>query len=340
MGETPDRPRVQPKPFAEALVDEAGALLAERHRRDRGREDLLPARFEQPGPAGAAVLAAWRRPGARGSALFDRGRMVAYLIGDSSIDTLQGRTVWIRPSGQALGASVSAELLRDLYAAVAVAWVDEGCFIHRVMVPAADEGVLAAWFSLGFGLEQAYAVCRLSGRRSLAAPGEARPGLSIRRATPEDAPTLVELSDLIARHQARAPVWAPAPPEFVAALREGYAEALSEDGVVFWLAFADRKLVGFQGYFPAGPDPDDLFTPDDCVALSVAATREQARGRGIGRALTARGLVWAAEEGYRHCLVDWRTTNLLSSRFFPARGFQPVYYRLCRMIDHRVAWAR
>jgi hypothetical protein len=31
-------------------------------------------------------------------------------------------------------------------------------------------------------------------------------------------------------------------------------------------------------------------------------------------------------------VTDWRVTNLLSSRFWPKRGFRPVFLRLYRSI--------
>jgi ribosomal protein S18 acetylase RimI-like enzyme len=61
---------------------------------------------------------------------------------------------------------------------------------------------------------------------------------------------------------------------------------------------------------------------------------------GIGRALTNHGLTYAFEKGYRNCLTDWRSTNLLSSRFWPSQGFRPVAYRLIRRIDPQIAWAK
>ena len=75
------------------------------------------------------------------------------------------------------------------------------------------------------------------------------------------------------------------------------------------------------------------------AGVSSIGTREEARGRGIGRALTRHGLAHARAEGYAGCLTDWHVPNLLSSRFWPPRGFRPVVYRLARRIDPQIAWA-
>ena len=44
------------------------------------------------------------------------------------------------------------------------------------------------------------------------------------------------------------------------------------------------------------------------------------------------GRTWARERDYRTMLTDWRVTNLLSSRFWPRRGFHPSFLRLHRLI--------
>ena len=75
------------------------------------------------------------------------------------------------------------------------------------------------------------------------------------------------------------------------------------------------------------------------LAAGAAGTKEWARGRGIATALLRRGLAHARAAGYCHCLTDWRSPNLLASRFWPWRGFQPVAYRLARRVDPRIAWA-
>jgi len=66
--------------------------------------------------------------------------------------------------------------------------------------------------------------------------------------------------------------------------------------------------------------------------LGFASTLPEARGSGIGVALTQAGYVWAAEEGYSTMLTDWRVTNLLASRFWPRRGFRTTFLRLYRSI--------
>ena len=88
------------------------------------------------------------------------------------------------------------------------------------------------------------------------------------------------------------------------------------------------------------PDPavhPDLVSylvarPDDACILGYAATAPEARGAGAGLALTEGVFAWAREIGYTTVVVDWRVPNLLSSRFWPARGFRTSFVRLHRRI--------
>jgi GNAT superfamily N-acetyltransferase len=75
-----------------------------------------------------------------------------------------------------------------------------------------------------------------------------------------------------------------------------------------------------------------LRIPADSIDISDASTEPEARGTGVGRALTAHALTWADEQGYRSLTTDWRMTNLFASRFWPRRGFRPTFIRMYRSI--------
>jgi ribosomal protein S18 acetylase RimI-like enzyme len=75
-----------------------------------------------------------------------------------------------------------------------------------------------------------------------------------------------------------------------------------------------------------------LLVPERSCFLGFAATLPEFRGSGIGVALTRAGFAWAAEAGYPVMTTDWRVTNLLSSRFWPKRGFRTSFLRLYRSI--------
>lgn len=332
-------------PFHVGLLPAAAELLAARHARDRASQPLLPARFEQLRTATAAVREVWGKPDTSGVAAWQDGRLAGYLIGQARFDTLRGRHVWIQLPGHALAADAPPSLYADLYAAAGPVWLALGAFDHYIMTPAGDRAALEVWFSLSFGQEQVHAM------RSLAEPlpGPADlPGVVIRRATPDDRNAFVEeMSLILARHLAGPPVWGVFLPETMPELREGFAELLTDENVYVWLAESDGetgdegRILGYQAYLPASPSDDNLIIPlaDRTIVLEVGATRPEARGRGIGRALSAAGLAAAAAAGYRVCVADWRTTNLEAQRFWPGMGFRPAVYRLTRKVEPRIAWA-
>ncbi|WP_163512439.1 hypothetical protein [Fodinicola acaciae] len=51
--------------------------------------------------------------------------------------------------------------------------------------------------------------------------------------------------------------------------------------------------------------------------------------------MTRAALADAVERGETGMATDWRTTNLLASRFWPAVGFRPHCLRLSRTVDLR-----
>ena len=80
---------------------------------------------------------------------------------------------------------------------------------------------------------------------------------------------------------------------------------------------------------PRGP-----ARPDEAGFLGFAAVLPEARGLGAGRALGEAVLDWSREEGHACVVTDWRATNLLSSRAWPALGFRPTYLRLHRLLGY------
>jgi GNAT superfamily N-acetyltransferase len=325
-------------PFQNEHLAQAAELLAWRHRRDRQSIPELPLRFEDSLTTAKAIEAALQRTHARGFAALHDGRLAAYLIGDMLIDNLWGRSGWVRTAGWAYDPDMGIEAVRDLYAALGAHWVDYGIFFHFALVPVSDPALIHAWFSLSFGIEQIHALVDLAAidPDSPTIP----PGIDIRKAGPEDRGRLAEMSDVIWKTQVKSPVWGVMMPETIRENEEGWAELVDEADTAVWLAFVEGKSVAVQGYWPAEQADDNLLIPENCVRMSAAGTREGARGKGISTVLTKHGLAQARAAGYRFCETDWRSTNLLTSRFWPRLGFRPAVYRLVRRIDARIAWAR
>ena len=74
--------------------------------------------------------------------------------------------------------------------------------------------------------------------------------------------------------------------------------------------------------------------------LSIAATKPEARGRGVNTALTWCGLAQTQKDGFDICYTNWISSNLLASRFWPRFGFKDAAYRLSKRIDPMIAWTK
>ena len=244
---------------------------------------------------------------------------------------------WLgRAAGGAQAAPVfglvgDALALQDVYATQAAAWLADGHRTHTAVVRAADPARHAALVDLGFGHEQAYAVLDLTapdaGRAVVPAGVDVRPG------TEDDLAEIVPLAPVIGEHQVASPVFARVGADFFDQLEESHREELADPEAHYLVARVDGTAVGFAIWYDGIDGP---FMASSYAELSVAAVSEQARGRGVGLALTAAVIDAARAQGVERLAADWRTTNLLSSRFWPARGFRVVGWRMSRSIDDTV----
>ena len=320
--------RLELRPFDDDHLDAAGELLAERHRRHRAAEPALPARFEDAAAAREEVEVAWRREGVSGAAGFLDGRLAGFLLGAPDDEVhWGGPNVWVGHAGHA---TLEPELVRDLYGLAAVRWVDDGRPRHYVQVPSSEDGLLDAWYRVGFGQQHAAAVVELA---DVPWPE------GVREATPDDVEGVIELAPLIREHQAGAPVFSAnlsvADPE---AIRASVEEDIAAEEIGTLVAELDGRLVGgftVAAVELAGDEPHafpGLARPERAAYLAWAATLPEVRGSGVGVALTDASFAWACRAGYETMVTDWRVTNLLSSRFWPRRGFRTTFLRLYRSI--------
>jgi hypothetical protein len=143
------------RPFHIDDIPAAGALLAARPRADRLSCGLLSPRYEHEPAAAAEVAAVFALPGASGAVAVQGGNIAGFLLGAPKDNPVWGPNVWVDAAGQA---AAEPELVRDMYGLAAALWVRESRRAHYVLVPANDEGLLRAWYRLGFGRQQAHAV--------------------------------------------------------------------------------------------------------------------------------------------------------------------------------------
>jgi GNAT superfamily N-acetyltransferase len=324
-------------PFTNEMIPSAGRLLSQRHTRNRQRLSLLPARFEQADVAVKAIEALWQEKHKKGFAAFRDGKMIAYLIGQSSTNPW-GRAGYVYLPGYAVAHEESPAAIQDLYALLGDHWVKRGCFDHYLYISAADTEVIETLFDVGFGKERIDALLDL---RTLEIPDVEEPaGVIIRKAGPGDNAHLGSLSNIIFRALAKAPYWHPTVPEDWDELYEGWSQLPDEKEWTVWMALENDEAWGTVGFRPEEETDTQMLASPNTVYLSVAATKPQARGRGISTVLSWHGLEQARKEGYEICYSNWISPNLLASRFWPRFGFKDAAYRLAKKVSPMIAWAR
>jgi len=151
----------------------------------------------------------------------------------------------------------------------------------------------------------------------------------VRPSTPGDLEAVAGFDQLLSRHLT-------APPSFsglaVPVLRESvdeWSDTWDDERFEHFVAERDGRIAGHVLLYRR---PPDLRVPADAIDLANCSTAPEARGLGVGLALTAHVLTWAKEHGHPVMTVDWRITNLEASRFWPRRGFRETFLRLYRSI--------
>ena len=314
-------------PFADEHLDGGALLLAERHRAHRLAEPGLDPRYEAPGAAREELGALLRVDGASGVAGLIDGDVAGFVVGTPR-DASWGPNMWVEPAGHAV---TDAELVRDLYATAAERWIAEGLTLHYAMVPASDRALVDAWFRLGFGHQQVYAIRETPPATERT---EAPPGLVVRLARLDDLDALARLDVALPAHQALSPVFSRRALPTVEDARAEYEADFDDPRFATFVVEQEGEVIGsaIACAIELSSDHKSLALPPGAGFLGFASVMPEARGRGAGRVLGEAVLAWARETEREWVVTDWRMTNLLSSRAWPRLGFRPTYYRLHRAI--------
>lgn len=271
--------------------------------------------------ARATVARAWEKEATSGAVAVHEDEVVAYLIGSVNENEWWDRHVWVGLAGHA---AREPELVRDLYRFAVERWVEEGAELHVALVPALPQ-LAEPWFRVAFAHMQAHGI-----RESGGAPGPLPAGVVVRAGTIADLRSTPALVTQIWEHHTQAPTFTGLTVPSVETFLADWEETLELPNTAYFVAELDGRL---SGHLLLEQEDPDLARPPGSVYLAVAATLPEARGRGLGVALTKHALEWARTAGYATVHTDWRVANLESSRFWPARGFRETFYRLARRIE-------
>jgi GNAT superfamily N-acetyltransferase len=310
-------PGLRFEPFAAEHLDDAAELLARRHERHLAHEPLI----RREPDFRAEVEQAAGDDGASGSVLVEDGDLRGYLLASPRTLTNTGLT-WQVVLFAGLALEGDPETLRDLYAHAATRWVEEGQTRHGVYVPSSEPGLIDAWFRLCFGASGVTAA-RETGDEAFESD------VTVRDGTPSDLEAAVRLDRDMAESMQPAPSFSWMETQATEELLDEWRETWDVDEFRHFVAEDGGRVVGHSVLYTGR---EGIRIPESSIDLAAASTEPDARGKGVGRALTAHALAWAKVNGYESMTTDWRMMNLLASRFWPARGFRPTFLRMYRSI--------
>lgn len=325
--------------FEEKHLDTAAALLAERQKRLRARNPLLPVQFEHPAFCRPIIEEHLKESGASGVVALLGADAVGFLImaplifkpTDMVAAFMPERPAQIHGS-HAARPDVAYDAYREMYAVLADEFVRRGYFDHMVYVQAEDAAAHDAFVSLSFGRALVAAI------RNVDPVPEVETRVELREAGIEDLGVVMGLGEELMEHHARSPIFWPHIREAFGALQEHQRAHFEDPTTAHIVAYDGRRAIGMNSFVP--PDwIDRVLRPDRTVYLYQGVVSELARGGGIGRAILARGVEWARQRGYEHIALHYASPNISGARFWQSQGFEAMEYRLTRHIDERIAWA-
>jgi GNAT superfamily N-acetyltransferase len=234
----------------------------------------------------------------------------------------------VEAAGQAVDES---ETVRDLYGFAAARWVDEGRTAHYAVAPSHDRALLEAWYRLGFGQQQIHAI-----QPAVSAPFDAPERVVIRRAARSDIAALAALDVALPQHQGLSPVFSAGTVSTVEEVIAEWEDDFDDPAFAVFVAERDGVVVGSAVgcSIEKSGSHRGLARPDSAGFLGFTAVFPEHRGIGAGRALGEAVIWWSAESGFPAIATDWRVTNLLSSRTWPALGFHETFVRVHRNIGY------
>ena len=165
-------------------------------------------------------------------------------------------------------------------------------------------------------------------------------GVTIRPATPEDEPAMIELEHASAIHHAAVDPnrWRIPDRDAIAAYRRRRQLADPDSGAL--LAIADGRVVGMVELLPRGVQDAGaarISMPSVDIGLSVA---EGWRDRGIGTALMDAAEAWARERGATRMILDLAAANTGARRLYDRLGYEVHGLMMDKPLDDSILEGR
>lgn len=314
-------------PFTAEHFLAAAKLAAQNHAIEKSFAPHLPMREAE------HYLPLFERISKRGpgiAALDSCGNLIGYIIG-LKVENFKGTQngIYVPEWANATIGMDRFNLIRELYAAIAAKWVENGCYTHAITLYAHDDVALDTWFRSAFGM-----ICQDGVRGLEPAQSSTLADVEVRRATIADIDLFLPL---VHEHQR----YYPTSPLFMPLLElDGlahYEEWLQKEHHNLWLALDHGELIGYFESTPSHLRASELIRDPGTCSICGAFVKPGVRKGGVGAALLDTAIAWAKENGYERCAVDYESHNIHGSRFW-LKHFSPVTSSVIRRVDERVAW--
>ena len=132
-------------------------------------------------------------------------------------------------------------VIRELYAVAAAAWVAEGRTNHHILVPATDDALVGAWFSLEFGQQHVHAIREVPPATFGVVP---RTELIVRRPTREDLDVLTDLELVLPAHMRGSPTFSTLTLPDWNETRDELAADFDDPKWTYFVAEHEGKVIG------------------------------------------------------------------------------------------------
>ncbi len=225
--------------------------------------------------------------------------------------------------GHGLLPNADQRIYRALYRMASAEWSAAGCHGHAISLLTHDPAIQKTWFWQGFGMIVVDAL------RSLTPVNDRQPqGYTVRQATADDIPALVEIETEHWQHYAQ-------PPLFMvsdnARDADKFAEFLAGEQNSAWIATGDDGAVwSYMLFAGEGFGAASIVGSTTTTQIVGAYTLPAYRGRGAAVGVMNAALAYYAARNFDRCSVDFESFNPEASYFW-MKYFEPVCYSLMRM---------
>jgi GNAT superfamily N-acetyltransferase len=310
-------------PFEKRMADEAINLFRSAYQHEKEHNALLPDR--------ALNDKAWIKQAMLltncnlGVAALAGEKMVGYMLANFIFDFKGQHAVIVREFSHASISKDKDTIYQLMYASLGEELLSKGLNLHIIWHFAHDDILKETLFQLGFG---AFIAGQLRDLSSIYCDE------NIRIVEEADFLSVAKLHVEQSKYYLDSPVF----------IIKNTDQASIREDLIKHAELGHTVLVYYENKAPAAyfitgacdeTEEGFLLHNSNTAQIMSAYAKPSARGRGIGKALLAKSIDWAREEGYKTLFVSHETANIYGGNFW-RKHFHPYLYCSMRYIDNRV----